>query len=103
MPSMGAKTVMLKLVPGKYNAYCTLHESVTFQPVRVTWPRRTFVRILPGRVMQRLSAPSRTIADGDDRNAFSRQAAQYVQHDGELRFGLNKDSAGWRSGLTRLP
>ena len=33
---VGAKTVTLKLVPGKYKAYCQPHESVMFQRFTVT-------------------------------------------------------------------
>jgi plastocyanin len=31
VPFVGTKTVTLKLVPGKYKAYCSAHESVMFQ------------------------------------------------------------------------
>jgi hypothetical protein len=31
VPFVGSKTVTLKLVPGKYKAYCAAHESVMFQ------------------------------------------------------------------------
>jgi hypothetical protein len=60
VPSIGAKTVMLKLVPAKYNAYCTLHQSVTFQPVRVTWPRGEF---RPDPASASDAATERTFAD----------------------------------------
>ena len=36
VPFVGAKTVTLKLVPGKYKAYCAPHESVMFQHFTVT-------------------------------------------------------------------
>ena len=36
VPFIGAKTIMLKLVPGKYKAYCAPHESVMFQHFTVT-------------------------------------------------------------------
>ncbi len=36
MPFVGAKTVTLKLVAGKYKAYCVAHESVMFQRFTVT-------------------------------------------------------------------
>ena len=36
VPFIGAKTVTLKLVPGKYKAYCAPHESVMFQRFTVT-------------------------------------------------------------------
>jgi hypothetical protein len=36
VPFTGAKTVTLKLVPGKYKAYCAPHESVMFQHFTVT-------------------------------------------------------------------
>ena len=36
VPFVGAKTVTLKLVPGKYKAYCEAHESVMFQHFTVT-------------------------------------------------------------------
>jgi plastocyanin len=31
IPFTGTKTVTLKLVPGKYKAYCSAHESIMFQ------------------------------------------------------------------------
>jgi hypothetical protein len=36
VPFIGAKTVTLKLVAGKYKAYCAPHESVMFQHFTVT-------------------------------------------------------------------
>jgi hypothetical protein len=36
VPFKGAKTVKLKLVAGKYKAYCSAHESVMFQHFTVT-------------------------------------------------------------------
>jgi plastocyanin len=36
VPSTGAKTVTLKLVAGKYKAFCAPHESVMFQHFTVT-------------------------------------------------------------------
>jgi hypothetical protein len=36
VPFIGAKTVTLKLVPGKYKAYCEAHESVMFRHFTVT-------------------------------------------------------------------
>jgi hypothetical protein len=36
VPFVGAKTVTLKLVSGKYKAYCVAHESVMFQHFTVT-------------------------------------------------------------------
>jgi hypothetical protein len=36
VPFIGAKTVTLKLVAGKYKAYCAPHESVMFQRFTVT-------------------------------------------------------------------
>jgi len=36
VPFVGAKTVTLKLAPGKYKAYCASHESVMFQRFTVT-------------------------------------------------------------------
>jgi hypothetical protein len=36
VPFVGAKTVTLKLVAGKYKAYCAPHESVMFQRFTVT-------------------------------------------------------------------
>jgi plastocyanin len=33
---IGTKTVTLKLVPGKYKAYCSIHESIMFQHFSVT-------------------------------------------------------------------
>jgi hypothetical protein len=36
VPFVGAKTVTLKLVPGKYKAYCAPHEPVMFQRFTVT-------------------------------------------------------------------
>ncbi|HZR96481.1 MAG TPA: hypothetical protein VFA56_12355 [Gaiellaceae bacterium] len=36
VPFVGTKTVTLKLVPGKYKAYCSAHESVMFQHFTVT-------------------------------------------------------------------
>jgi len=36
VPFMGTKTFTLKLVPGKYKAYCAPHESVMFQHFTVT-------------------------------------------------------------------
>jgi plastocyanin len=36
VPFVGTKTITLKLVPGKYKAYCAPHESVMFQHFTVT-------------------------------------------------------------------
>ena len=36
VPFVGTKTLTLKLVPGKYKAYCSAHESVMFQHFTVT-------------------------------------------------------------------
>jgi hypothetical protein len=36
VPFKGVKTVTLKLVAGKYKAYCAPHESVMFQHFTVT-------------------------------------------------------------------
>jgi len=36
VPFVGTKTVTLKLVPGKYKAYCAAHESEMFQHFTVT-------------------------------------------------------------------
>jgi hypothetical protein len=36
VPFIGTKTVTLKLVPGKYKAYCAAHESVMFRRFTVT-------------------------------------------------------------------
>jgi hypothetical protein len=36
VPFIGSKTVKLKLVPGRYKAYCEAHESAMFQHFTVT-------------------------------------------------------------------
>jgi hypothetical protein len=36
VPFVGTKTFTLKLVPGKYKAYCSVHESIMFQHFTVS-------------------------------------------------------------------
>src|SRR4030095_13307128 len=68
VPFIGGKTVTLKLVPGKYKAYCEAHESVMFQHFTVTScrarVRETTHRDPSRRKPPKTCSPSRGRAEG---------------------------------------